>query len=68
MEQYYSPAEVAKVLAISPKMARNLIASTSDSIRIGAPTRREGKKNVRRYYTYRISASVLSRLLSKLMV
>jgi predicted transcriptional regulator len=65
MEKHYTPAEIAEKLGRSPDTIREWFKDVKGVIKLGKPSRREGKKLVRRYYSLSIPESVLERELAQ---
>jgi hypothetical protein len=61
IEKPYTPSELAELWNLSPSKVRELFADESGVIRIGEPSRRQGKKLTRAYCTLRIPESVAIR-------
>jgi len=65
LEKCYTPTQIAEKLQKSPDTIREMFKDVKGVIRIGKPSRREGKKLVRRYYSLSIPESVLERWLAQ---
>jgi hypothetical protein len=62
LERHFEPTELAVLWGISPHIVRELFADEPGVIRIGKPSRREGRTLKRSYYTMRIPESVAIRV------
>src|SRR5258706_13150954 len=58
----FTPTQLAVLWGLSPSTVRELFAEEEGVIRFGGPSRREGKKLVRAYYSMRIPESVAARV------
>ncbi len=65
VEQHYTPAQLAERLALSPSKIRRMFQDEPGVVKIGAPSRRLGRKLKRRYYTLRIPHSVYVRVIKR---
>jgi len=65
LEKCYTPTQIAEMLQKSPDTIREWFKDVKGVIKLGKPSRREGKKLVRRYYSLSIPQSVLERELAK---
>jgi hypothetical protein len=61
-ERHFTPTKLADLWGMSPSTVRELFAEEEGVIRLGEPSRREGKKLVRSYYSMRIPESVAVRV------
>ena len=61
-ERHFTPTQLAALWGMSPSKVRELFSEEEGVIRFGEPSRREGKKLVRSYYSMRIPESVASRV------
>ena len=61
-ERHFTPTQLAALRGMSPSKVRELFSQEEGVIRFGEPSRREGKKLVRSYYSMRIPESVASRV------
>jgi hypothetical protein len=61
-ERHFTPTQLAALWSMSPSKVRELFAKEEGVIRFGEPSRREGKKLVRSYYSMRIPESVAGRV------
>jgi hypothetical protein len=61
-ERHFTPTQLAALWGMSPSTVRELFAEEEGVIRFGEPSRREGKKLVRSYYSMRIPESVAGRV------
>ncbi len=61
-ERHFTPTQLAELWNMSPSTVRELFAEEEGVIRLGEPSRREGKKLVRSYYSMRIPESVATRV------
>jgi hypothetical protein len=67
-ERYYTVAEIAKKLNVCRNTVRSLFDDEPGVIRIGHPSRREGRQLKRRYSILRIPESVLLRVMQERLV
>jgi hypothetical protein len=58
LERHYSAAELAEIWNLSSRKIRDLFRDEPGVIAIGAGTRKDGRKYIRRYFTLRIPESV----------
>jgi hypothetical protein len=65
-EKHYSPTEISALWGLAPSKVRELFADEPGVLMIGEPSRREGKRLVRSYFTMRIPESVMLRVHSRL--
>ena len=65
-EKHFTFNELAALWAISPKSVRRLFAAEKGVPRLGEPSRRVGRKLVRRYMTTTVPASVAERVYNRL--
>jgi hypothetical protein len=65
-EQHYTPQELADRWSLSATKIRRMFESESDVLRIGEPSRRDGRQLKRAYYTMRIPASTAERVYKRL--
>ncbi len=65
-EQHYTPQEIADLWSLSATKIRRMFECESDVLRIGEPSRREGRQLKRAYYTMRIPASTAERVYKRL--
>ena len=61
-ERHFTPTQLAALWGVSPSKVRELFSEEEGVIRFGEPSRREGKKLVRSYYSMRIPESVAGRV------
>jgi len=61
-ERHFTPTQLAALWGMSPSKVRELFSEEEGVIRFGEPSRREGKKLVRSYYSMRIPESVVGRV------
>ena len=61
-ERHFTPTQLAALWGMSPSKVRELFSEEEGVIRFGEPSRREGKKLVRSYYSMRIPESVAGRV------
>jgi hypothetical protein len=61
-ERHFTPTHLAALWGMSPSKVRELFSEEEGVIRFGEPSRREGKKLVRSYYSMRIPESVARRV------
>ena len=61
-ERHFTPTQLAALWGMSPSKVRELFSQEEGVIRFGEPSRREGKKLVRSYYSMRIPESVAGRV------
>ena len=61
-ERHFTPTQLAALWGMSPSKVRELFSEEEGVIRFGEPSRREGKKLVRSYYSMRIPESVAARV------
>jgi hypothetical protein len=65
LEKHYTPVELAKMLGKHPSTIRDWFRNVPGVVLVGKPSRREGKKLVRRYASMEVPASVYERWLAK---
>jgi hypothetical protein len=65
-EKHYTPQELADQWSLSATKIRRMFESEPDVLRIGDPSRREGRQLKRGYYTMRISATAAERMYKRL--
>jgi hypothetical protein len=65
-ERHYTPIELGELWHLAPSKVRDLFAEEPGVLRIGEPSRREGRKLTRGYFTVRIPESVAVRVHSRL--
>jgi len=65
-EQHYTPQQLAKLWSLSATKIRRMFENESGILRIGEPSRRQGRTLKRSYYTMRIPASIAARVYTKL--
>jgi hypothetical protein len=65
LEKHYTPVELAKMLGKHPSTIRDWFRSVPGVVLDSKPSRRQGKKLVRRYSNIMVPASVLERWLAK---
>jgi hypothetical protein len=65
-EQHYTPQELADRWSLSATKIRRMFENESDVLRVGEPSRREGRQLKRGYYTMRIPASTAERVYKRL--
>jgi len=65
-EQHYTPQELAARWSLNATKIRRMFESESDVLKIGEPSRREGRQLKRAYYTMRIPASTAERVYKRL--
>jgi hypothetical protein len=66
LERHFTPIELSQLWNFTPQTIRELFADEPGVIRIGEPSRREGRTLKRSYYTLRIPESVAVRVHSRL--
>jgi hypothetical protein len=66
IEQHYTPTQLAELWNLSPSKVRELFGDEPGVIRLGEPSRREGRNLTRSYYTLRIPESVAIRVHTEL--
>jgi hypothetical protein len=57
-ERHFTPTQLAALWGMSPSKVRELFSEEEGVIRFGEPSRGDGKKLVRSYYSMRIPESV----------
>jgi hypothetical protein len=65
-ERHFTPIELAALWHLAPSKVRELFADELGVMRIGEPSRREGRKLTRAYFTLRIPESVAVRVHTRL--
>jgi hypothetical protein len=65
MEQHYTPTEVAEKLGKDVSTIRDWFRNVPGVVKVASPSRREGKKLIRRYSSLLIPANVLEKWLAK---
>jgi hypothetical protein len=65
-ERHFTPAELSDLWHLAPSKVRELFVDELGVMRIGEPSRREGRKLTRAYFTLRIPESVAVRVHAKL--
>jgi hypothetical protein len=65
-ERHFTPGELAELWHLAPSKVRELFKDEPGVIRIGEPSRREGRTLKRAYYTLRIPESVAVRVHARL--
>lgn len=65
-EKHYSPTEISALWGFAPSRVRELFADEPGVLKLGEPSRREGKRLVRSYFTLRIPESVVLRVHARL--
>jgi hypothetical protein len=66
IEKHYTPSEISAVWNIAPSKVRELFANEPGVMRIGEPSRREGRKLVRSYFSMRVPESTMLRVHARL--
>jgi hypothetical protein len=61
-QKHYTPGELAELWGLSPQTIRELFAEEPGVIRVGEPSRREGRTLKRGYFTLRIPESAAIRV------
>jgi hypothetical protein len=61
-ERHFTPTQLGALWGMSPSKVSELFSEEEGVIRFGEPSRREGKKLVRSYYSMRIPESVAARV------
>jgi hypothetical protein len=61
-EQHFTPGELGALWNLAPSKVRELFANEPGVIKLGEPSRREGRTLKRRYYTLRIPETVALRV------
>jgi hypothetical protein len=61
-EKHYTPVQLSELWQLSPTKVRELFADEPGVIRLGEPSRRQGRKLTRSYFTLRIPESVAARV------
>jgi hypothetical protein len=65
-QKHYTPGDLAELWGLSPQTIRELFAEEPGVIRVGEPSRREGRTLKRGYFTIRIPESVAIRVHTRL--
>ena len=65
-EQHFTPQQIATLWGLSSTKIRRLFENEAGVLRIGEPSRREGRKLTRSYFTMRIPQSTAERVYRKL--
>jgi predicted transcriptional regulator len=65
-EHHFRVTELAELWGLSPAMIRQLFQDEPGVIRIGKPSRREGREMKRSYFSIRIPATVAERVHKKI--
>jgi hypothetical protein len=65
-EKHYSPTEISALWGFAPSKVREIFIDEPGVLKIGEPSRREGKRLVRGYHTLRIPESVVLRVHARL--
>ena len=65
-ERHYTPGELGKLWHLAPSKVRDLFVDEPGVLRIGEPSRREGRALKRGYFTMRIPESVAVRVHARL--
>ena len=65
-QKHYTPGELGDLWHLAPSRIRELFTDEPGVIRIGEPSRREGRHLKRSYFTLRIPESVVERVHARL--
>jgi hypothetical protein len=61
-EKHFSAPELAELWHLSPAMIRQLFENEPGIIKLGQPSRRQGRELKRRYFSIRIPSTVAERV------